>query len=168
MMTSHDTDPFDQVAAREAELSERLERGAIGFKWNAFRGMAGCLVFFAALFPVTWFFGRHIQWLVVSHVVTMAVILATGLMILILPTSMVEDEPSRSRPSVPRDRHPRSHTIQLASSVQSFVLVAVLLPLTFLYGSHLTWLVITHVTLVGLTLSQLAMVWFRKRDLEKW
>lgn len=164
-MTSHETDPFDQVAAREAELSERQE-GSAG-NWKDLREMAAVLLFFAALFPVTWIFGRHIQWLVTTHLVTMAVILAAGLMIWILPASEVQDKPFDSRRTVPRDHRPPSRMMQLASSVQSFVLLAVLLPLTLLYGSHLTWLVITHVTLVGLTLSQVVMTWFRKHDLEK-
>lgn len=156
MSTSAEIDPFDRVVAREAELRERQDRSEqVSERRTAIRAAFGCLLAFALLFPVTWFYAKDIRWLFISHVVLLILTVACLALIWLLPESEFgKAESSATKPGEDRAGG-RPRRSQLANSASSLVLFLALLPVTLYYGRHLTWLLVTHFVLIAISLGEL-------------
>jgi predicted MFS family arabinose efflux permease len=168
MVSSQETDPFDRVVAREAELRERQDRvERVSPRQLGMRATFGSLMALAMFFPLTWFFAREITWLVAAHIFVIVGVLASLVIIWLLPESAFQESETTPPASAHRTSRQSRSRSKLAGSASGFVLFLALLPITLIYGRHLTWLVVTHFVLIALTLGDLAQHWlkgrFRKR-----
>lgn len=80
MTTEEDTsDPFDKVAAREAQIEDVQKRRRTGYRgYSAYTGMPSSggvsfFVFLLLLLPLHWVIPSLPQWMLVTHIVIIAI-----------------------------------------------------------------------------------------------